>query len=86
MQKSKKERLSRAAERRSHRPASIDVSQLYSIDECAAALDRSRAGIYNDIAAGRIRAVKDGARRKISGAEIIRISCELIERTHTTRQ
>ena len=68
-----KRRINRALERRAQRPVLIDANQLYSINETAAALDKSRAGLYRDIAAGRIRVLKDGSRTKVRGAEIIRV-------------
>ncbi len=74
------QRICRAAERRAMRPSLIDPNQWYSIDETAAALDKSRAGIYNDIASTRIQARKDGRRRKVHGAEIIRVSQEMAMR------
>jgi hypothetical protein len=73
-------RVSRLAERRAMRPALIDPNQFYSIEEVAAARDKSRAGIYNEIAAGALKAVKDGKRTKIIGAEIIRANQRDAER------
>ena len=67
-------RVSRVAERRKIRPAIIDPHQFYSIDEAAAARDQSRAALYKEIAAGRLKATKDGKRTKIIGAEIIRVN------------
>ena len=81
----KKTRVSRTADRRASRPPAVDSNQLYSIEECAAALDKSRAGIYNDIAAGKLTIIHDGGRRKIAGAEIIRITREMIERAYSSR-
>lgn len=64
-------------DRRAQRPAIIDEHQLYSIEEAAAALDRSRSQLYADLAAGRLRSVNDGRRRKIPGGEIVRVVREL---------
>jgi hypothetical protein len=72
-----KKRQSRSAERRAMRPATVDPNQFYSIAETAAALDKSVAGLYNDIAAGKLTTVTDGTRRKVHGAEIIRVSTAL---------
>lgn len=85
-QPEKKKRVCRIAERREARPAVVDPNQLYSIPETAAALDRSRAGIYNEIKAGRIRSVHDGSRHKVAGAEIIRVSREIIERANLSTE
>lgn len=70
-------RTSRVAGRRAARPASIDPHQFYSIPETAAARDKSRAGVYNEIKAGLLHAVKDGRRTKVLGAEIIRRNREV---------
>ncbi|HEX7080052.1 MAG TPA: hypothetical protein VF329_03465 [Gammaproteobacteria bacterium] len=74
-------RASRTAERRALRPAILDPNQFYSIDETAAARDKSRAGIYQEIAAGVLKATKDGKRTKILGAEIIRANQRDAEQT-----
>lgn len=66
-------RTSRAGERRAARPPRIDPAQFYSIDpEYCACRDISRAGAYLEINQGLIETVKEGNRRKILGAEIIR--------------
>lgn len=64
-------RQGRSEERRERRPFLVDPNQLYSIDEAAAALDKSPAQLWADIRAGRIRSVRDGARVKMAGADII---------------
>jgi hypothetical protein len=74
---STRHKTDRQAERRALRPAIVDEHQLYSVDEAAAALDRSRAQLYNDFAAGRILSVNDGKRRKVPGSEIVRVVREL---------
>lgn len=77
MEKENSPRVSRRDERRAKRPSIIDPNQLYGIDEAAAARDKSRAGIYLEIAAGLIGVVKDGARTKVLGAELIRRNHEI---------
>ena len=52
----------------------LDVQQRYSIPETSAYLRESRAQIYTDIKAGRIRIIKHGARTYIPGSEIARLS------------
>jgi hypothetical protein len=68
-----------ASKRRKLRPTIIDEHQFYSIEEAAAALDKSRMQMFTTIKAGLIETVPDGARRKIVGAEIMRFSKELVE-------
>jgi hypothetical protein len=65
-------RVNRAAQRRASRPATIDENQFYSVGEVAAATDSSVATVNKRISIGALRAVKDGARTKVLGAEIIR--------------
>ena len=72
-----KPRILRKDERRARRPAQIDPVQLYGIDEAGAALDSSRAALYQLISAGRLRVVHLGKRPRIPGAEIIRFAAEL---------
>jgi Helix-turn-helix domain len=57
-------------------PASIafDPRQRFSINEAAALLRQSRAQIYIDMAAERLRSIKHGKRRYIPGSEILRLS------------
>jgi hypothetical protein len=62
----------RKAARRAMRPAHVDPHQLYSIEETGAALDASRAAIYNLISAGKLQTVKLDGRARVSGASIIR--------------
>jgi len=70
-------RRARSTERRAQRPAAIDAVQLYDLVEAAAALSKSRAGLYLDLEAGRIKAIHDGRRRKILGAELIAYAAQL---------
>src|SRR4051812_4930406 len=65
-------RAAPSAERRANRPALIDPNQFYSVEEAAAAFDKCRVAVYREIASGTLRAVKEGSRTKILGAEIIR--------------
>ena len=54
--------------------APIDPHQRYTPDEAAAYLRSSRWSVYLDIREGRLATFKDGRRRYISGAELIRRS------------
>jgi len=67
----------RLSERRALRPVTVDANQLYSIPETCAALDRSRAGLFKDIASGKLKTVTNGRRRLVPGGEIIRFTTEL---------
>jgi excisionase family DNA binding protein len=58
-------------------PASVpvlDVAQRYSVPEAIALLRTSRRSIYQLIADGRIRPIKQGRRTFISGASIAALS------------
>lgn len=65
------EAAARKAARRAMRPAHVDPHQLYSIEETGAALDASRAAVYNMISAGKLQTVKLDGRARIKGASII---------------
>jgi hypothetical protein len=52
----------------------LDPQQRYEINEACAYLRQSRAKLYQDIKAGRVRVLKDGARSYIPGSEIARRS------------
>lgn len=52
----------------------LDVQQRYTIPEAALYLRQSVAKTYQEIAAGRIRILKSGARSYIHGEEIARVS------------
>jgi hypothetical protein len=68
------EAAARKAARRAMRPPHIDANQLYSIEETGAALDASRAAVYNLISAGKLQTVKLDGRARIRGASIIGLS------------
>jgi hypothetical protein len=57
-------------ELRALRPEHIDEHQLYSVEQTAAALDLSLARVWQHIAAGRLRTVKDGRRTLVTGRAI----------------
>lgn len=52
----------------------LDERQRYTVPEACAYLRQSRAKLYNDIAAGLISTIQDGARRYVPGTEIVRRS------------
>jgi excisionase family DNA binding protein len=52
----------------------LDVRQRYTIDESAAYLRESRSRVYEKIADGTLKTIKDGRRRYIPGSEIARQS------------
>lgn len=52
----------------------LDPQQRYEIPEASAYLRQSRSKTYDDIAAGTLRTIKDGARVYIPGSEIARRS------------
>jgi excisionase family DNA binding protein len=54
--------------------AFIDARQRYAIDEAAQYLRISRARLYQKIAAGEIRLLKDGRRSFIPGSAIVAAS------------
>lgn len=49
----------------------LDPQQRYEIPEASAYLRQSRSKTYDDIAAGTLRVIKDGARVYVPGTEII---------------
>jgi len=53
-----------------HKLPPVDVNQRYTVDEAGAYLRKSRTSIYDDIAAGRLRIIKEGARTFVPGSEI----------------
>lgn len=55
-------------------PAVIDPNQRYEMVEACAILRQSKAGVYKDIAAGRLSVIKEGARTYVHGTELIRRS------------
>jgi hypothetical protein len=73
-----KPRNSQLAARRELRPRFIDSAQAYSIDESCAALDISRAGFYNLIAAKKLHTVNFDGRPRVPGSEIIRLTTPAI--------
>jgi hypothetical protein len=52
----------------------LDERQRYTVLEACAYLRQSRAKLYNDIAAGLLATIQDGARRYVPGTEIARRS------------
>jgi excisionase family DNA binding protein len=50
--------------------APLDVNQRYEIDEASAYLRISRGRLYEKVAAGQIRLIKDGRRSYVPGSEI----------------
>jgi hypothetical protein len=52
----------------------LDEKQRYEIPEACKYLRQSRAKTYNDVKAGRLRVIKDGARTYVPGSEIARKS------------
>lgn len=66
----------RAVKRRSnplppaHALPPLDVNRRYGIPLASLYMDQSRAQTYNQIRAGRLPSIKDGARRYISGHTI----------------
>jgi excisionase family DNA binding protein len=54
--------------------APLDTAQRYTINEALAYLRTSRATIYNLIAAGEIRVLREGKRTYVPGSEIARRS------------
>jgi excisionase family DNA binding protein len=59
---------------KSHTLPPLDERQRYTVPEGCAYLRRSRASIYNLIAAGELRVIKEGRRTFIPGSEIVRLS------------
>lgn len=71
-------RQCRTGERRAQRPDRIDPVQLYSVEETCAALDVSRAALYQLFTKGDIRSVDQlTRRRRVAGAEIMRYVASL---------
>ncbi len=52
----------------------LDERQRYSIPEAILYLRSSRKTIYDDIATGRLKTIKEGKRRFVPGSEIARRS------------
>jgi hypothetical protein len=52
----------------------LDTRQRYQIPEAVALLRKSRASIYLDIKAGRLKVIRDGRRTYVPGSEIARLS------------
>jgi len=50
--------------------APLDINQRYAIDEAAGYLRISRARLYQKVADGEIRLIKDGRRSFVSGSAI----------------
>lgn len=55
-------------------PGPIDTNRRYSIKVVNELLSQSNSKTYEDIAAGRLKIIKDGGRTYIPGSEIIRRS------------
>jgi excisionase family DNA binding protein len=54
--------------------APLDPLQRYTVDETVRYLRTSKPTFYAEVRAGRIRTIKHGRRRYVSGAEIARVS------------
>jgi excisionase family DNA binding protein len=55
----------------------IDVNRRYSVNQALQYLSISRATFYKLCAAGRIRTIQDGVRRRfVGGGELARLSAE----------
>jgi hypothetical protein len=54
-------------------PRPLNALERYTIEESIVLLRTSRATLYIDIAAGKIKTIKNGKRRFIPGSEIIRL-------------
>lgn len=52
----------------------LDPAQRYTVEETIRYLRSSRATVYRDIAQGRLRTIKEGARTYIPGSELVRRS------------
>lgn len=52
----------------------LDIVQRYEIDDACGYLKQSRGKTYKDIAAGRLKIIKDGRRTYVPGSEIARVS------------
>ena len=55
-------------------PGLIDANRRYSIKVVNELLSQSNSKTYEDIAAGRLKVIKDGKRTYIPGSEIVRRS------------
>lgn len=55
-------------------PVVIDGNQRYNVEEAIATLRSSRRTFYEDVAAGRIKLIKDRSRSYVLGDELIRRS------------
>ncbi len=58
-------------------PASLpplDANQRYSLEEGIAYLRESRSRLYEKIASGELKVIKDGRRTYIPGTELVRLS------------
>ena len=52
----------------------LDTAQRYAVEEATDYLRTSRARLYERIAAGEIKVIKDGRRTYVPGSEIARLS------------
>jgi hypothetical protein len=52
----------------------LDARQRYSVDEGMAYLRESRSRLYEKIASGELKVIKDGRRTYIPGTELVRLS------------
>ncbi len=52
----------------------LDARQRYSVDEGIAYLRESRSRLYEKIASGELKIIKDGRRTYVPGSELIRLS------------
>jgi hypothetical protein len=55
-------------------PGPVDTNRRYPIKVANALLSQSNSKTYEDIAAGRLKVIKDGKRTYIPGSEIVRRS------------
>ena len=55
-------------------PGPIDTNRRYSIKVVNELLSQSNSKTYEDIAAGRLKVIKDGKRTYVPGSEIVRRS------------
>ncbi len=52
----------------------LDARQRYSVDEGIVYLRESRSRLYEKIASGELKIIKDGRRTYVPGSELIRLS------------
>ncbi len=52
----------------------LDARQRYSVDEGIVYLRESRSRLYEKIASGELKIIKDGGRTYVPGSELIRLS------------